>query len=235
MHYTTLLLDLDHTLFDSDTSESAAFEQAMAIAGVVDPDPYADNYRTINLELWAAVERGEYTPQYVRTRRFERLVAEAGLDADPVLMADTFVAGLATTGELYSGAREVIDKLAGHATLAMVTNGLSEVQRARIERLAIAQYFDAIVISAEVGASKPGGAIFDIVFAELGFPAKQTALMVGDSLSSDIRGGTNYGIATCWYNPNGKTANASDRISHEIGRLDELLRLVDRKSRTNYA
>jgi 2-haloacid dehalogenase len=236
VNYSHLLIDLDHTLFDSDRSESAAFRQAMLVAGISDADRYTTMYQRINLGLWAAVERGEAVPQQVRTRRFELLVAQAGLDADPLLMADAFVAGLAANGELYAGAREVIEGLSEHATLAMVTNGLSEVQRARIERLGIGKFFDATVISAEVGTSKPGTKIFDIVFDALGFPAKQSALMVGDSLSSDIQGGTNYGVATCWYNPKGKTAGANDRIRHEIRDLQELLGLVDRrKSRTEGA
>jgi YjjG family noncanonical pyrimidine nucleotidase len=227
MRYSTFLLDLDHTLFDSDTSESAAFRQAMLVAGITEPAPYVSLYQRINLALWAAVERGETQPQQVRTLRYERFVAEAGLDADPLLMADTFVAGLAQNGDLYTGAREVLERLSEHASLAMVTNGLSEVQRARIDRLGIDQYFDAIVVSAEVGVSKPGTEIFDIVFERLRQPAKAATIMVGDSLSSDIQGGTNYGVATCWYNPGGKKAGLEDRVSHEITALQELLGFVD--------
>lgn len=226
VRYTTFLFDLDHTLFDSDTSEAAAFMQTMVAAGVAEPSRYASTYQRINLELWAAVERGEITPQDVRTRRFERLVAEEDLDADPAEMADTFVVGLAANGDLYDGAREVIECLSQQTSLAMVTNGLSEVQRARVERIGIAQYFDTIVISAEVGVSKPGREIFDIAFAELDFPAKDTAVMIGDNLTSDIQGGANYGIATCWYNPGGKSAQPSNRVSHEIAALDELLCFV---------
>ena len=228
MRYSTFLFDLDHTLFDTDASEAAAFEQTMLAAGIADPERYAATYQKINLDLWAAVERGETTPQQLRTRRFVSLVDETDLDADPLQMADTFVAGLARFGDLYEGAREVMERLRRHARLAMVTNGLSEVQRARIERLEIADYFDSVVISAEVGAAKPGAAIFDIAFDALDSPAKESALMVGDNLSSDIRGGSNYGIATCWYNPNGKSAGPRDRISHEIEELGELLRFAGR-------
>ncbi|MFZ9053500.1 MAG: YjjG family noncanonical pyrimidine nucleotidase [Woeseiaceae bacterium] len=226
MRYKTFLLDLDHTLFDSDASEAMAFSRAMTAAGVAEPGRYAAAYRKINLELWAAVERGEITPQGVRTHRFERLVAEYDLDADPDKMADDFVAGLGAHGDLYDGALEVLKRLSAEVSLAMVTNGLGEVQRSRIGRLGIDEYFDAIVISAEVGASKPGTAIFDIVFDALGFPAKETAVMVGDNLSSDIEGGANYGIATCWYNPGGRPSRQSGQPVHEIAALEELLGLV---------
>jgi YjjG family noncanonical pyrimidine nucleotidase len=226
VHYSTVLLDLDHTLFDSDASESAAFAQAMRVADIEDPGRHIATFQRINLELWATVERGEVTPQQVRTRRFEQLAEEAALDADPLIMADSYVAGLAANGELYPGTREVIERLGEQLTLAMVTNGLSEVQRARVERLGIERHFDAIVISAEVGTAKPGTKIYDIVFGRLGNPSRESALMVGYSLSSDIQGGTNYGIATCWYNPNGKSARAVDRVTHEIRRLEELLEIV---------
>ena len=93
MNYTTFILDLDHTLFDSDASEAAAFAAALDVVGVSDPENYTAPYRRINIDLWAAVERGETSAQQVRTRRFELLVEEASIDADPLLMADTFVAG----------------------------------------------------------------------------------------------------------------------------------------------
>ena len=226
MRYTTIFLDLDHTLFDSDSSEATAFAQTMVAAGTAEPECYSTAYQKINLELWAAVERGEINPQQVRTRRFERLVAEQKIDADPLQMADDFVAGLGANGNLYDGAREVIERLSGQASLALVTNGLSEVQRARIDRLGIVEYFDAIVISAEVGAAKPSAEIFDIVFEALDFPTKESALIVGDSLTSDMQGGANYGIATCWYNPNGQSIRQADLVDHEIGDLKELLGFV---------
>jgi 2-haloacid dehalogenase len=226
MQYTTILLDLDHTLLDSDTSEAIAFAQTLSAVDVVDPDSLVPVYQRINLELWAAVERGEITPQHVRVRRFERLVAEAGIDADPLHMADMFVAALGNNGDLYQDAREVLEYLSKRASLAMVTNGLSEVQRARIKRLDMGRYFDAIVISAEVGTAKPGTDIFDITFDQLGNPPKSSAVMVGDNLSSDIQGGTNFGIATCWYNPHSKAATATDQVTSEITSLKELQSLV---------
>jgi 2-haloacid dehalogenase len=226
MAYTTFLLDLDHTLFDTEASETAAFEQTMAAAGIADAASHWATYERINLSLWAAVERNEIQPQIVRTRRFELFVVEQELQADPLQMADDFVDGLAMHGDLYEGAREVLEHLSGRASLAMVTNGLSEVQRTRIERLGLDDYFDAIAISAELGEAKPGAGIFDFVFQSLNNPAKESAVMVGDNLGADIRGGTNYGIATAWYNPQGREAAATDQISHEIRDLQELVGFV---------
>jgi YjjG family noncanonical pyrimidine nucleotidase len=220
--YSTVLIDLDHTLFDTQASEIVAFDLAMALAGVAEPAGYLEAFVRINLGLWARVELGELTPQRVRSLRFEMLVEEAGLDADAQAMSDAYVQGLGANGELYPGALDLLRYMAPRACVALLTNGLSEVQRARIERLGISDLFDAIVISAEVGAAKPHAEIFDIAFDRLGSPGKESALMVGDNLSADIGGGANYGIATCWYNPGRKAAAPDHRISHEIQALDEL-------------
>jgi|TARA_B100001750_G_scaffold246876_1_gene270675 2-haloacid dehalogenase len=226
MGYSTFLLDLDHTLLDSDRSEILAFDYTMRSAGINDPDTYVDVYRTINRELWARVEQGELRPQEVRTLRFERLVEQKKIKADPLQMAEDFVEGLGSNGSLYPGARDVLGQLSETARLALVTNGLSEVQRARIKRLDIEQYFDSIIISAEIGAAKPGTKIFDIVFSELGSPPRNEVLMVGDSLSSDIRGGQKYGIATCWYNPKRRQLDIDLEPKYEISDLYELLKFV---------
>jgi 2-haloacid dehalogenase len=225
MPYETVLFDLDHTLLDSDASERAAYAHTMATIGLDEPDRHFDRYVTINREMWRAVEAGTMQPTEVRTRRFERFVGELGIDADPEAMAEAFVWGLGAHGDLYDGARDLLDALAADARLAMVTNGLSEVQRARIERLDLDGYFDAVVISSEVGVTKPRREIFDIAFDLLGSPAKETAVMVGDSLSSDIRGGSDFGIATCWFNPSGGPAGPDDVITHEVRSLAEVLTL----------
>jgi YjjG family noncanonical pyrimidine nucleotidase len=228
VRYTALLLDLDHTLLDSDASERLAFEHALANAGVADPARYLPTYDRINRALWAQVERGEIAATQVRTQRFAQLIAATGIDASANALADAFARGLGTFGELYPGVREVLDALVAEPTvsLALVTNGLSEVQRARIDRLGLGRYFKAIAISSELGTAKPAPAIFELTLARLGVPAKSSALMVGDSLTSDIQGGRNAGIATCWYNPRRLPAGGDGLVDYEIAALDALLGFV---------
>lgn len=226
MSYQTLLLDLDHTLFDTETSEIRAFDQTLTQAGIEKPFEHFEHYQNINITLWKQVEKGEIKAQDVRLARFERLVSESGLRADPESMAEDYVEQLGLHGELYAGARKVLDVLKQTRRLALVTNGLGEVQRARIKRLGIDQHFDALAISAEIGTAKPHRGIFDFVFDQLGQPDRQSALMVGDNLSADIRGGADYGIATCWFNPHGQTAGPEHSITHEVSCLTELPDLV---------
>jgi len=219
-----ILFDLDHTLIDSDTSEAAAFEATLRESGVEDPARFLIEFQTINRELWAGVERGDLSPNEVRRTRFERFVASAGLDTDPAAMAETYVRGLGANGELLPGARGLLVSLAAVATLALVTNGIGEVQRARIARTDIERYFDAIVISGEVGVSKPGSEIFDVAFRALGEPPIESALMVGDNLSSDIIGGIRYGIDTCWYTADDTPTDLP--ITHRVSHLDQIREIV---------
>ena len=225
MRYTTLLFDLDHTLIDGDASEAAAFDYTLRRAGAVDPADFLAPYVEINTALWAAVERGEITPNDVRSERFAQLIAATDLEADPQAMGDDFVYGMGANGELYPGTIEVLDSLAQVATLALVTNGIGEVQRARLVRLDLDKYFDAIVISGEVGVAKPGPEIYDLTFAALDQPDKAATLMIGDSLSSDMAGGINYGIATCWYAAHSDD-DAPASVHHRITALSDLIPIV---------
>lgn len=228
MPYTTLLFDLDNTLFDASSCEPAAFEYALTAGGVTEPKRYWETFSDINNALWDAVVRQELTPNEVQARRFGDLVTVAELAADPTVLADEYVTGMGALGELYPGARQVLSGLGRRAALALVTNGLGEVVRARIARLELEPLFEAVIISGEVGASKPSPEIFALAFEALGQPERETALMIGDSLSSDIAGATGFGIATCWYNPAGKARPHDVVINHEIAALDELPPLVGR-------
>jgi YjjG family noncanonical pyrimidine nucleotidase len=240
LRYATVLFDLDHTLFDTDTSEDLAFDQTLRTVGIEEPGAYRAAYDRINTALWQAVERGERTPDEVRTERFRRLVAEAdlaavtGIAAAPlaVELADAFVAGLGAHGELYEGAAELLAALAAIDGLALglVTNGLGEVQRARLARLGLDDCFASVVVSGEVGVSKPDPRIFELAFA--GFATDTVArgdraLMVGDNLRADIAGGRAAGIHTCWYHPHGRGDVAPvPQPEHEIDALPRLLPLV---------
>lgn len=228
MPYSTVLFDLDHTLLDSDESEAAAFAHTMRFAGVARHETLLDTYREINRAMWAEVEAGTMAANDVRSKRFESFNQIAGVDADPVAMGEVFVRGLGSFGELYPGAIELLDSVGAIAALGLVTNGISEVQRARLARLDIEHFFDAIVISSEVATSKPGEAIFDIAFERLGRPDRSSALMVGDSLTSDMAGGHRYGIATCWYNPRGEHPSVEFELDHVVSELGDVVGVVTR-------
>jgi YjjG family noncanonical pyrimidine nucleotidase len=229
VRYTTILFDLDHTLFDFDASEELAFADAMAAVGLTGGPEQLATYRRINDALWAAAERGEIRSSTIRNIRFAQLAEALGLDADAATvaaMADAFIAGLGEHGDLYPGTRDVLDALAVGASLAVVSNGLGEVVYERMARLGLSEFFDSVVVSSEVGVAKPNPVIFGVAFERLGSPDKRSALMVGDSLTSDIAGGAAFGIDTCWLNWRRHRSGADAVFTHEIGNLVEVLSIA---------
>jgi 2-haloacid dehalogenase len=204
MKYATILWDLDRTLLDTDASIDHALEVTLSAANVADLSAVAAKFRMLNDALWDGVERGEISPNEVKTLRFEQLVDVCRLDADPLKMATQFADGIGLYGNLFPGALALLTHAASVSDrMAMVTNGIGSVQRARLDRLGIADLFSATIISGEVGTSKPGRQIFDLTFEALDISPDRT-VMIGDSLTSDIAGAANYGIDSIWLNRDGR-------------------------------
>ncbi len=226
MPYTHLIFDFDHMLFDTDQSEALSFQHALRSHGVADPEPLLGHYQRINQGLWREVEKGTISPNEVKSQRFATLAAEADLPYDPEAVAESYTAGLCDHGELYDGAGELVMSLADTFTLAMVTNGLGPVQRGRLDRIGLGGVFEPLVISGEVGVSKPRPEIFQLVFDAFPDTPRSNFLMIGDSLTSDVAGGRNAGIDTCWYDRHG--ANESpEEPTHRIESISDLCSLLN--------
>jgi len=208
LRYTTILFDLDHTLLDSDASEQEAFAVTMHSIDVEPTTEVFAVYHGINQALWRRVEAGEASPNDVKVRRFEQLLSELGVVGDPQEMGATFVQGLADNGDLYEGARSLLESLSGRVRMALVTNGIGAVQRGRIARLDLGGYFEAIAISGELHMSKPDPAIFDHVLSEMDVDDRAGVVMVGDNLASDIAGAANAGIDSIWFDRHGAATSA---------------------------
>ncbi len=173
--------------------------------------------------MWLEFERGTMTQARLKTERFESLFAATDVDADPTLFSSLYLKNLARRTDLIDGAEKVLARLSTSARGLLITNGLAAVQRPRFSSSAILRYFSGFVISEEIGSAKPAPEIFDAAFAEMGHPDKAEVLMIGDSLSSDIKGGNDFGIDTCWYNPGGAAPDPEIEPTYEIADLQELL------------
>ena len=180
-------------------------------------------YREINAEMWAAFERGEISQLDLHLARFERTLDALGLQSDIPLFGERYLYNLGHSPDLIDGALEVVTALAKDHKLYLITNGIPAVQHTRLSLSPIRHHFQGITISGEVGCAKPNPRIFDAAFEGMGHPPKNEVLIIGDSLSADIRGGHDYGIDTCWYNPNGRTADPGLPITYTINSLHEML------------
>jgi 2-haloacid dehalogenase len=229
--YTWLLFDADDTLFDYGKAEAAGLAQTFAAFGLGFQPAYLALYHRFNLQVWKALERGEITWDRLKVRRFELLLSEIGQSAggslpSPEAFSDAYIEQLVTCAQLVEGAEETLRALHGRFRFAILTNGLSKVQRGRVQRSAIRPYISALVISEEIGAAKPSGSYFDAAFSQIGHPPKSQALMIGDSLTSDMRGACDYGLDACWVNRSGQPRPADLPIRYEIRDLRELIPLL---------
>lgn len=214
MGYDIILLDADGTLYDFDASEENAMSETLRHAGLPATREIISVYHEINDREWKALERGETTREKLKIARFEKLflaLKHRGYISTVTAeeMADYYIHRLALQCIPLPEAEEVCRALAEKCSLYVVTNGTGWIQRSRFAPSPLTKYIKETYISEELGHDKPAGEFFDMVFADIGVTkeeAAKRAVIIGDSLSSDIRGGINAGIDTCWYNPKGKSS-----------------------------
>lgn len=225
--YSWLLFDADGTLFDYEIAEAKALQGAFAAFHLPFSSEQAALYQKINHQIWLDFENGQITSEALRVERFQRLFDSLNLPVDPSLFSDRYLLNLSNASDLMQDAEKIIEVLRGKYQLAIITNGLKDVQRPRLANSAIANDFEAMFISEEMGIAKPDPRFFDQVFAQIGSPRKESVLVIGDSLSSDIQGGNRYGLDTCWFNPAQKPSNPQIPATYEIHRLENLLELLN--------
>lgn len=223
-----VLLDLDNTILDFDAAERAALSETLREFGVVPTQAVLGRYHELNVLHWELLEEGKLTREQTLTRRFERLFAVLGLACDGAAVNDRYERLLCRGHAFMPGARELLERLRGRYPLYAVSNGNAFVQDARIAGAGLAAYFEDFFISERIGADKPSRAYFDACFAAIPGFDRRRALMVGDSLTSDIRGGINAGVTTCWFNPQKKPGRNDVRPDYEISSLDQLPPLLER-------
>ena len=230
MKYDWILFDADGTLLDYNRAEAAALRNAFRRSGLDFKPDYAEIYRKINEQVWRAYEKGEISQAMLRTTRFRRLFEQVGVEAAPDRFSETYLQCLAERSDTIEGAKEVVEALHGNVGQVIITNGLTSVQRPRLANSTIGRYFADVVISDEVGFAKPDRRSFDAACATMGQPKKEGVLIVGDSLTADIRGGNAYGMDTCLFHPTRRSRKQGVKICYENSRLQELLNICYRRS-----
>lgn len=222
-----IFLDLDDTLLDFHLAEHIAIRATFDEMGVPSDDKTIARYSVINRSCWERLERGEWTRAEVLVGRFKLLFTELGVNADPVATQAMYEDKLCIGHYFLPGAEKLLDDLYGRYKLYITSNGTARVQDSRIESSGIAKYFDGIYVSQRVGADKPSPVFFERVFSDIGDINKSEAIIVGDSLTSDIMGGINAGILTCYFNPKKRPPREDIKPDYEIGSLDELIPLLE--------
>ena len=200
--YEIIIFDADETLFDFKKSEKKAFENTIIDFGITyDENYHFKIYKEINTAIWKELEGGLITQKKLKTERFKRLSKKLNIQFNEGEFAKLFMKYLSQASFLYENTTDLVKDLAKDYRLTIITNGLSAVQDNRIKKSVIAEYFEDIVVSEEIGVSKPNPEIFQHALNNINYTHKSKVLIVGDSLTSDIQGGINFGIDTCWFNP----------------------------------
>jgi YjjG family noncanonical pyrimidine nucleotidase len=226
MKYEWLLFDADNTLFDFDRCEGSALQRALEDHGIPFADDHHPLYNEINRQCWRDYEDKKITKAELRLLRFELFFNSIGVSLDPDKFGRNYLVHLSTAAFLLDGALELLRKLQSHYRMALVTNGLKEVQRPRLEAGALHSFFDIIIVSDEIGHAKPHAPFFEYTFDQIGRPAKEKVLIVGDNINADIKGGLDYGIHACWFNPGEQNKPRNIQPTYEIRHLNELWPLL---------
>jgi putative hydrolase of the HAD superfamily len=228
MKYEIIIFDADETLFDFKMSERDAFKNTMLEFDVAyDEDHHLKVYHGINSAIWKEFEKGLITQEKLKIERFKRLSDKLEIGFDENKFAKSYMNHLSNASFLYDDSIELVESLHKDYKLTIITNGLKDVQDKRIRKSIIAKYFQDIVVSEEIQIAKPDPKIFEHTLNNINHTDKSKVLMVGDSLTSDIQGGINFGIDTCWYNPNKLVNKTKIKPTYEISDFKELKEILN--------
>ncbi len=226
--YSFVLWDLDNTLLDPHPPERASIRNCFRDFNLGQcTDAMLDTYPAINNRWWTMCERGEKSKEEILVGRFVEFLGQFGLRTDIAAeFASDYMERLGDTICPIDGAMETLKALKGRVKQYLVTNGVWASQRKKVQNSGIDKIIDGIFVSEDIGFEKPEKRIYQIVFERIGCDNPAEAIMVGDSLTTDIRGANNAGIACCWFNPKGKEKPSDIRVDYEIRRIPEVLGIL---------
>lgn len=223
----SLFLDLDDTILDFHRAERIALSKTLACFGVEPEEAVLERYHIINRQHWEALERGELTREEVLEGRFRVLFEQLGRPVEARAVTRAYEKNLGQGHYFLPGAQEAVEHLSKKYRLFLASNGTASVQHSRLTSAGLYPYFEQVFISQEMGCNKPSREYFERCFAKIPGFDPQRAMMVGDSLTSDILGGIRAGIKTCWVNPNHTPPREDIPADFEIEALSQLEALLE--------
>lgn len=223
MKYNLFLFDLDDTLLDFKESERLSFRKTLDQLGVKENihQIYQD-YQAINHQLWKDFEDGKTTKDHLKVERFRKTFEAHRIDLDPDKASNCYLETLPETVVLIDHAKEICEWLATLGEIGIITNGIDHVQRKRIENSGLAPYLSFVGVSDACGYAKPDSRFFEYTVRLAKSFKKESTVIVGDRIETDIKGAKNFGISGCWFNPDKAEADQNLKPTYEIHHLSEL-------------
>ncbi|MGH1054904.1 YjjG family noncanonical pyrimidine nucleotidase [Bacillus paranthracis] len=224
--YKTLLFDVDDTLLDFQKAEKSALRMLFEEKGMSLTSEIEAQYKKINKSLWTTFEEGEINRDEVVNTRFSILFKEYGEEVDGILFENNYRSYLEEGNQLMEGALQFINQIQSEYDLYIVTNGISKTQDKRLRNAGLHALFQDIFVSEDTGYQKPMKEYFDYVFERIPNFVPEEGLIIGDSLSADMKGGYVAGIDTCWFNPERKLNDSGIIPTYEVHNFEELYALL---------
>ena len=223
MSYDILLFDADRTLFDFDASEKLAFFEIAPKYGVIPTEENFELYKTINHRNWEDLEKGLVKKEVLVVRRFEEFLTAVGKTGDAAKMNDDYLTALSCKSILFEDALPLLDRLKNAGKrIFIITNGVTKVQRGRLNDSPMLPYLEEVFISEQMSVSKPQKLFFDLVAQKITNYSPERAIVIGDSLTSDIQGANNAGLDCIWLNQDNAVNNKGLAITFEAKTLEEI-------------
>lgn len=220
------MFDVDDTLLDFGAAEKSALQLLFEEQHITLTSEMEEQYKKINQNLWRRFEAGELDRDEVVNTRFSLLFKEYGKEMDGELLEKKYRRYLEQGHQLVAGAFNLISELNHDFDLYVVTNGVSKTQYKRLRDSGLFSFFKAIFVSEDTGYQKPMIEYFDYVFSRIPNFRAEEALIIGDSINADIKGGELAGLDTCWFNPNSKVNHTTITPTYQIHNLSELKQIV---------
>ena len=220
--YEWILFDADETLFEFDALRG--LKLMFSRFGIDFSDADFSEYQLVNKPLWVQYQNGEISATQLQHQRFQSWAQR--LDETPKALNSAFLSAMADICAPLHGAANLLNTLRGRVKLGIITNGFTELQQVRLERTGFRDHFDVLIISEQVGAAKPHPYIFEHALSAMGHPSRDKVLMVGDNPDSDILGGLNAGLHTCWVNADNKAEPTDIKPHYQVSSLTELESLL---------
>ena len=226
MRYNTLLFDLDDTILDFGKAEEQAFFMTFENNGLNVSDGMFDKYKEINEVMWKNHEKGLASRDEIMIERYIKLFEIYKIKKNPVLFNRNYLDNLSLGSFVVDGAVEFLEKIKSDCKIYAVTNGEEKTQKKRLKNSPVGKYFDKIVTSQQAGFNKPQKEFFDYAFNEFDLKNSKGVLLIGDSISADIKGAVNYGIDNCWFNFRNKTNDTDVIPNYEVKNFEELEKII---------
>jgi YjjG family noncanonical pyrimidine nucleotidase len=222
----TILLDLDNTIIDFNECARHSIMDIFQDLGFHYDENVFDTFITENVKIWKRLELGEIDKLYLRANRWNIILGKLGIDYDGTIIEERFENGVAKGAYPVEYAYELLQYLYNKYDIYVVSNGFRFVQESRVKIGKFDKYFKELFLSEDIGIQKPDIRFFDYCYEKLGSPPKEELILIGDSLSADIKGGNNFGIDTIWFNKNNDPAPSDIIPTYTVEKLSQIKEIL---------